>query len=208
VSANDGPYYLEFTEEMKGWFGFGNPSYEDGFTQGKREGSSIMFHLTISMDDVYRFIRDKDHFAKAEGWVGSDVLGGRLPVVRGDFNLFVDEGGPRTKHMLYRLFFADGNGDPLTLSGYKDVRPNSLTQVWPETSTLYTRVLRGHVDRDGEDQAEPVGSGIIHILVPDFARQVTTFRVRGGNLQGRIRAGAAFGKLFFSQLWEVFGPRL
>ena len=62
----------------------------------------------------------------------------------GAFNLFVDE-GPATRHMLYRLYFADATGRPLTLAGFKDVRPGPLTAVWPETSTLYVRILDGHV---------------------------------------------------------------
>jgi len=41
-------------------------------------------------------------------------------VERGVFNLFVDE-GPADRHMLYRLWFADSVGHPLTLAGFKDM---------------------------------------------------------------------------------------
>ena len=45
----------------------------------------------------------------------------------GAFNLFVDEGAG-TRHMLYRLYFSDATGRPLTLAGYKDVRPGPITE--------------------------------------------------------------------------------
>lgn len=200
-------YQLEFTEEMKGWFAFGTDGFAAGAEQGRRAGCSLMFHLTISTEDVHRFIRDRDHLARASGWVKSDVLGGRLAVGRGDFNLFVDD-GPHRKRMLYRLFFEDGAGHPLTLSGFKDIRPNRVSHVWPETTTLYTRVLQGHVDAGGEAGAVLVGSGILRILPQDFARQLTTFRVRGGTRPGRLEALGGFADLFVGQLWHVFGARV
>jgi cholesterol oxidase len=167
-----------------------------------------MFRLTISTNDVDAFIGDPEHLAVAEGYVRSEVLGGRRPVDGGAFNLFVDE-GPRTRHMLYRLYFSDATGRPLTLAGYKDVRPGPITKAWPETSTLYVRVLSGHVPvtDGGERQREGiVGSGILRIRPADFAWQLTTFRVRGPHRRGELRAFDAFGRLFMGELWQVFDP--
>lgn len=199
-------YALGFTEEMTGWFAFADSEYRSGEENGRRAGSALMFHLTITTDDVDRFIKDPDHVATASGWIRSDVLGGRLPVSGGVFNLFVTE-SPHARRMLYRLHFQDGVGRPLTLSGFKEINGRGLTEVWPETSTLYTRILRGHVDDQEETQAALVGSGILHILPRDFARQLTTFRVSGGTVPGRLRALAGFGDLFAGELWKVFGRR-
>ena len=200
-------YSLWFTEEMKGWFALNEPDFQRGFNEGRRAGTSLMFHLTIRTDDVRRFIPDRDHVGVANGWVECDVLGGRLPVERGVFNLFVDDGpSGRRKHMLYRLWLSDSVGRPLTLSGFKDIHPAGLTKVWPETSTLYTRIESGHVEVGGDDSAPLIGAGVLHILKRDFAKQLTTFRVSGGDLGGRLRAFAAFGDLFAGQLWHVFGP--
>ena len=96
-----------------------------------------------------------------------------------------------------------------TLAGYKDVRPGPLTAVWPETSTLYARILNGHVPvpDGGSGTTEGLaGSGILKIPPADFAWQLTTFRVHGPTLAGRIRALDSFGELFLSELWQVFGP--
>jgi cholesterol oxidase len=51
-----------------------------------------------------------------------------------------------------------------------------------------------------------VGSGILRIRPLDFAWQLSTFRVNGPSLAGRLRALDSFGGLFFSELWQVFDP--
>ena len=201
-------YSLQFTERMKGAFAFAAADYRAGYQTGQATGNRLLFRLTIATDDVNSFVADPKHGAVASGYVGCDALGGRLPVQQGAFDLFVDE-GPAIRHMLYRLYFADGTGRPLTLAGFKDVRPGPLTAVWPETSTLYFRILDGHVPvADGGSGATEglVGSGILRIRPADFAWQLTTFRVHGPGWDGRIRALDAFGQLFMSELWQVFGP--
>jgi cholesterol oxidase len=200
-------YSLQFTERMIGAFTFGETDYRAGYTTGQQAGSDLLFHLTIATDDVDMLIADPVHPATPRGYVESEVLGGRLEVQEGTFNLFVDEGASR--HMVYRLYFADGTGRPLTLAGFKDVRPGPLTAVWPETSTLYTRILDGHVPvADGGSGATDgvVGSGVLRIRPIDFAWQLTTFRVHGPTWAGRARAFDAFGQLFLAELWQVFDP--
>jgi cholesterol oxidase len=201
-------YRLQFTEKMIGAFTFGESDYQAGYANGLSGGRGLMFRLTIATDDVDTFIADRDHLAVAQGYVESDVLGGRRSVAAGAFNLFVEE-GPRTRHMLYRLYFSDATGRPLTLAGYKDVRPGAITKVWPETSTLYVRVLAGHVPvTDGGAALTEgiVGSGILHIRPLDFAWQLTTFRTSGPNLKGELHALDAFGRVFVGELWQVFDP--
>ena len=201
-------YSLQFTERMTGAFAFAEADYRAGYETGQKTGNRLLFRLTIAADDVDSFLADPEHRAVASGYVASEPLGGRRPVQQGAFDLFVDE-GPATRHMLYRLYFADATGRPLTLAGFKDVRPGPLTAVWPETSTLYFRILSGHVPvADGGSGTTEglVGSGILLIPPADFAWQLTTFRVRGPTWGGRVRALDAFGQLFLSELWAVFNP--
>lgn len=216
TSTGPPKYHLQFTEEMKGFFAFGEADFQRGFDRGRPLESGVMFHLTIGTDDTYAFISDPDHVAPAGGYVESDVLGGRLPVERGVFNLFVDAGvknGEPARHMLYRLWFKDAVGNPLTLTGFKDIKHlatalSTFADAWGETTTLYIKILTGHIEVGDDDSAPLVGAGVIHILPLDFGRQVTTFRVSGPGLSGRWRAFTAFGGLFMGQLWEVFQPRL
>jgi cholesterol oxidase len=198
------PVSLAFTEEMKGYVTFGETDFDKGFRDGKRAGTSFMFHLTITAEDIERFVADPRHTARAEGWIESDAFGGKLPVIDGVFNLFVDQGTePAQKRMLYRLQFADGEEHPLTMTGYKTVLHDHGLDAWSETTTLFTRVLAGHVGPEEDESAEVVASGIIHIHPLDFARQMTTFETVPAH---RIGVIARFGALFAGELWSVYGP--
>ena len=199
---------LRFTERMVGAFTYGELDYASGQRVGAAQGIGLAFHLTINTDDVDDFIADPRHAAAAQGYVDCDALGGKLAVESGLFNLFVDD-GTRRRRMLYRLYFTDATGRPLTLAGFKDVAPGPITSVWPETSTLYTRILNGHVavsDGGGASTDDVVGSGILRIRVPDFAWQLTTFRVDGPSWGRRLAALDGFGQLFLAELWHVFVP--
>jgi pimeloyl-ACP methyl ester carboxylesterase len=198
---------VRFTEEMKGYVTFGESDYERGGREGRKSGTRLMFHLTIEVDDLDRFTTDPRREATAEGWVGCDALGGRLPVEKGVFNLLVDVEDPATKRMLYQLFFRDGAGHPVTLTGHKVIRNDPSADVWPDTTTLYTRLLQGHVDASDERGAQVVASGIIWISPLDFLKQLTTFRADGPSQISRITALGRFGALFMGQLWHVYARR-
>jgi cholesterol oxidase len=200
--AAEGAIALSFTEEMKGYLDFEETAYDAAFRAGEAADRKLMFHLTITADDVERFIDDQHHEAQVDGWVRCDALGGKLAVEGGHFNLFVDQDGDRRrKRMYYRLLFRDGAGHPLTLVGFKEVRDDPGFDLWSDTSTLYTRVLTGHVAAGEEPGAPLLGTGVLHILPRDFARQMTTFRVRPAR---RVDALARFGTLFAGELWEAY----
>ena len=187
---------VRFTEEMLGHVTFGEEDYLRGAAAERDGAGALKFHLTIVVDDIDRFGSDPRRSAGAHGYLVCDALGGKLPVEHGAFNLFVDT-EPGVKRMLYRLFFRDGTGHPLTLSGHKLVKDDAGFDVWRDTTTLFTRVLRGHVDEAGEAGAEVVASGVLRIRVRDFARQLTTFR---GSLGGLVK----FGVIFLGQLAEAY----
>ena len=202
------PTKLRFTEEMKGYVTFGETDYDAGLREGRESNTSIMFHLTIEVDGVRRFVADPEHEARAEGYVRCDALGGELPVEKGVFNLFVDAGDPSRKRMLYRLFFRDGEGHPLTLSGFKVVEEDPGFDLWSDTTTLFTRILQGHVGPEEEEGTPIVASGIIVIQLLDFFEQLTTFRTEGPTPADRASALTRFGKLFLGDLWDVYARRV
>ena len=203
--SRDGAVAVSFTEEMKGFVAFGEEDFDRGFRSGRESRTALMFHLTITAEDIDSFIADREHEAVAEGWVECAALGGRLPVERGIFNLFVDQDGDQSrKRMLYRLHFSDSTGHALTLVGHKEVVDDPGFDIWRDTTTLFTRVLRGHLEAGAAETAEVVASGIIHIHIGDFARQLTTFRC---DPPTRLDALARFGALFAGDLWDVYGPR-
>jgi cholesterol oxidase len=76
--------------------------------------------------------------------------------------------------------------------------------VWRDTSTLYLTVYSGHL-WPGDDSAAPaVASGVITIHVPDFLRQLTTFRTEPRSREAFER----FGRFFLGTLWDVYGKAL
>lgn len=201
---SEGPTSVRFTEEMKGYVSFGELDHGRGAREGRESSTRLTFHLDIQVGDLDRFAADDRREASAEGWVRCEALGGRLPVERGVFNLFVDD-EPGRKRMLYRLFFRDGVGHPLTLTGFKLVRERPGAHVWRDTSTLYTRVLRGHVEEGDESGADFVASGILRLRPWDFARQLATFRAGAPSPAARVAAVGRFDALFLGQLWQVYG---
>lgn len=197
------PSSVRFTEEMLGHVTFSEEDFARGALPDRPGAGALKFHLTIEVDDMDRFSSDPTRRGSANGWIRSDIFGGKLPVERGVFNLFVDhEDG--SKRMLYRLWFHDRAGHPLTLSGYKMVRDDPGFDMWKDTTTLFTRVLRGHVEADEENGAELVASGVLRIRVRDFAKQLTTFRSRGSNPVAQLGALVRFGVIFMGQLAEAY----
>lgn len=198
---------LEFTEKMKGRVTFGVEDPRAGGGRG-RSSAALMFRLTIEVLDVDRFVVDPRLEASARGYVRCDALGGQLPVERGVFNLFVPGDAPGERRMHYRLQVRDGAGHPVTLVGVKEVRNDPGLDLWSDTTTLYVRLLRGHVDPTEDGDAPGVAAGILRIKLYDFLWQLTTFRARGPHVRARLRAVTSFVRLFLGNLWQVYGPAL
>ena len=199
---------LSFTEKMQGSYaegvstpgGTGLPPGEDG-----RAGlQPLAFHLTITIGDVTRFLDDPEHAAGAEGWIDAVGLGGRRPVQRGWFNLFAPAGVADRRLIRYRLLFTDGADQPRTLVGWKNVRHGPPTHIWHDTSTLYFRLLEGHVGDGEDDRARIVGAGTLRLRPAEFARELATFRTDGPDGAAALER---FGRFFAGQLWDVYGPR-
>jgi cholesterol oxidase len=195
---------VRFTEEMLGHVTFGESDFARGAQTGRDGSEFLKFHLTIEVADMDRFSTDPMRQAGAVGYLQCDALGGKLPVEKGVFNLFVDS-GPGVKRMLYRLWFRDAVGHPLTLTGYKLVENDAGFDLWKDTTTLFTKVLQGHVDESGDSSAELIASGILRIRVQDFAKQMTTFRAGGsGGIGAKLGGLIKFGGIFAGQLAEVY----
>jgi cholesterol oxidase len=194
---------VRFTEEMLGHVTFGESDFARGAQPDRDGAGAFKFHLTIEVQDIASFGNDPLRPATAVGYVVCDALGGKLPVEQGWFNLFVDV-EPGVKHMLYRLWFRDGVGNPLTMTGFKLVKDDAGFDVWKDTTTLFTRILQGHVPEGEDGTAVILASGTIIIRARDFAKQLTTFRAGGPTLVAKLGALAKFGLIFAQQLAEAY----
>lgn len=201
---------VRFTEEMKGFVGFGAADNGEGWDQGSASACACMFHLTIAVADLATFAADPDHLAPAVGWVRCTAIAdGNMPVERGWFNLFAPGFADGTLTMRYRLWFRDGAGNPLTLSGYKYIGDDSGLDMWRDTTSLATDILSGHVPEPprapggrpvADDPALVRARGILVIRPTDFARQLTTFR-------GTLRGVGRFAGMFIGALWRTYRGR-
>lgn len=231
--AETGPTSVSFTEQMHGWFSAGVSDPETGRGLGRDRSRRMMFELTITAPDIDAFVRDPLHPATAEGYVLADQFGGRLPVERGWFNLFVKDGGPEStgRKMLYRLWLRDPGGTPLTFVGHKDVRNDAGFDVWADTTTLYVTVLRGHLpppytatatsfrpDRGTSGPRNPLdldknsagvdknSAGVAGAGVLYIRPWDFARQLTTFRAEGPSPASAlaAFGRVFLGELWQVY----
>ena len=165
---------------MKGFVALGEVDYDRGYRKGESEGNATAVRLQIAVDDLDRFITSPQHEASASGVVLCPAFGGERPVLQGVFNLLVDVDRPNRKAMYYRLFFTDQNDNPLTLLGFKDVRGDGGEDVWTATTTLFTRILRGHAPqyrrpaRSRTPAPRPLSNSLYR---PDIARKSRNLRL-------------------------------
>jgi predicted patatin/cPLA2 family phospholipase len=199
---------LRFTEEVKGYAGFGATDYHHGFDQGRADESYVETQMTIHVDGVNRFITTPEHQASIGGVVLCDHLGGRLPIRRGIFNIFVDEGDPTRKRVTYRIFFDDAQGDTLTLSGFKDLHDDPGMDFLSDVTMVFTKIYRGTVLGDEEETADVVAAGIMRVGMITFLKQLATFRAEGPTLADRTSALTRFGVFYFGRLWDVYARSL
>ena len=194
--------WLSFSEEMSGTC-FPGASNGGSAAVARLLQEPLAFRLTITADDLERFLDEPEHSARAEGWIDAESIGGRRQIQRGWFNLFAPTGVPDRRLMWYRLQFDSALGQPRTLIGWKNVWHGALTRIWPDTSTLYFRLLAGHVAAQEDDQARILAAGTLHLHITDFVRELTTIRVEGPHCAAGVQR---FGRFFAGQLWDVYGP--
>ncbi len=200
-SVFEGRTSLWFVEEMRGLLTPGPPGRT---ARGSGAGGCpFAFRLTITIDDIDRFLTEPEHEARAEGWIEADLCGGRRPIARGSFNLFVPGETAGQRRMCYRLRFWDADGRPRTLAGHKEILPGAPTRLWLDTSTLHARLLEGHVEEDGDEDAAVVAAGTLRIMPSDLVRMLTTFRTAGPDGTAAV---TRFCRFFLGELWEVYGP--
>lgn len=199
---------LRFSEDLKGYLGFGAGDPKSGFDQGRRDKTSAELDLTVHVDGVNRFITNPGHEASIEGTLSCDRLGGCLAFQNGTFNIFVDEGDPTRKKLIYRAIFSDIQGNPLTLSAFKDIHDAPGLDAWSDTTTLFTTIYRGTVAPADEPTAEALAMGIVRLSMVDFLKHLGTFRVEGPTLADRTSALARFGAFFLGKLWDVYARRV
>lgn len=195
---------IQFTETMRGYFSNKvKDDYERGVDQGKADGSSFEFTLTITSDDLDDMIKNPEHKARMVGTVNAPCLSANsLTVTDGEFNLFInDPTHVDTRNMRYRMKMTDEGGKGYYFEGFKVIHNDLQFDMWKDNTTLYITI------HEGDTADSPVlGKGILRISPEDFMRQMTTIQATNTHsLSERLEQTARFGRFFAGVLYEIYG---
>jgi hypothetical protein len=198
---------LRFREHMRGPISFDTRDYNSAVVAGRRERSRCSIDLTITIDDLDRFLHGPQSPGRLDGTVRCPRLGGRLEVQEGSFDLFVRAPDSRRRRVLYRLFLRDPEGRALTLSGFKLIEDDPNHDPWRDCSRLLVRLLAGHVSHASEEDDDPriVATGVLQMNPLRFLG--TALAMRGGPGR-RLSAPVRYQLAFVRQLLAVYGGRV
>jgi hypothetical protein len=115
--------------------------YRSGERKAKQAGQSCHFEATMLMDDIAAYVRDPNHRAKMSGTFHWGPVG-EAQMRDGEFQLFVKNLDTGVREMRYRFTFDGPDGQPLTFSGVKWMKPKARVNTWAPSTTLYSKVER------------------------------------------------------------------
>jgi len=198
------PLGLQFTETMRGYASTRvTDDYQRGAEQGRIEGASCEFTLTVISEDLERMLSDPTHQGTMVGTVTAPALSPTpMTVSQGVFQLFAeDQEHVGTRRMNYRMNLSAEDGRQYFFDGFKSVHHDRGIDLWPDTTTLFITVYNG---KDATGQV--VAKGILKIEPADFATQMTTLKITNAKTtKERLEATARFGAFFSGILFETYG---
>jgi len=186
---------LAFHETLKGAFAWGETDPRTGALEGEKAGLEFGFDGTIEMDDLDRFIADRDHTATFGGTYLGNLFESRgLPaptLESGVFN-FMAPGAGAPRLMIHQHKLRSG-GAVYTLDGTKYLEGDPLGgHTVGDLTTLYTTL--------SDEAGAVVAAGVLRFPMRDFLDLVTSFRSTGDD--DPLVAKMKFLKLFLHE--EVY----
>jgi predicted acylesterase/phospholipase RssA len=210
---------LNFWERMEGFMSPGVVDYEQGRTDGERDGRKVVLRMKVDVQDVDAFISDPDHRALVTGTLELGALGGTVEVHDGRFNLMPFKDDFDERWMFYWLPFTANDGRQLVVSGYKLMVDDRGRDLWKDNTTLFTHILDGAgnmppvatmIDtfRAGQPEGNVVAAGIVSIHLDDFTKQLMSMRADGPTKRAEFGAKVRFSAFFVGGLWDIYARRL
>ena len=204
MSAEPAQLGIKFTEAMEGYFSTHvTADFVGAAKQGKEDGSTFRFVVTVELDDVETMMTNPEHKAKLFGTVAAPALAPEaMTVANGEFYLFVgDPDVPNTRLMRYRMNMESEDGRVYSLDGRKRVHDDAGVDMWADVTTLFITVYEG-----ADGTGKMIGKGILKILPKDMQQQMRTMQVTNArNVQERLDTLARFGEFFAGELYDVYG---
>lgn len=190
-------------ETMSGHLAIGERDPRLGDRVARARGSMLRLRATLHIPDLAAFLADPDHTGRLTGTVDSSSFG-TLSGGRGVFRLFTPSPhAPRMRLMEYELPLVF-DGQPCYLAGEKIVAGGPSWRLWPETTTLLTRLHDGPTRHN-----EIIGAGILRLGIGRILALLLTLRATNAASTAE-GAGAIlrFSRFFAGQLGERYAPRL
>jgi cholesterol oxidase len=198
------PVGAEFTERMAGFVSTKvTDDFERGAAAGEAAGESLEFILTVHVDDLDRFIADREHAAPMSGTVTAPGISPEpLTVSEATFNLFNEDVEEIATHNLkYRMKLSAEDGREFWFHGKKLVHDDPGFDLWDDTVTLYVTLHEGP-----SEDGPVVGKGILHIGPVDLMRQLTTISAIGTSGPAEaVAVKAKFARFFAGSLVDIYG---
>jgi cholesterol oxidase len=195
---------LRFTEAMKGFFSTKvTDDFAKGSIQGKQDGSSFEFILTVIADDLHLLLTSPDHPGRMIGSVTAPALSAKpLTVSQGTFHLLVtDPTQVDVRLMKYGMNLTSEEGKTFIFEGTKIIKNDGILNIWRDTSTLYITI--------SDPSGAVLGKGILVIETADFLRQMTTVEITNAkDDQERLNSVIRFGQFFVGVLFDIYGSAL
>lgn len=194
---------IRFDEIMAGGLTLGEGDCREGAKQGKRSGTIMAMHATVTIDNMEQFIRDASHLGELTGTIDYPPFGSAIPCRHGKFNLFSPTDDPLMKVMVYELGF-EHQGTAYYVAGHKEVRDDPGFDLWSDTTTLYTKLHQG-----SDDSGPVVGAGVLTLGVTELMKLVASMKVtHADGVTDKAQTLASFGHFFMGELWDTYVSKL
>jgi hypothetical protein len=165
--------------------------YRAAAREARQAGGDCHFEATMLMNDIAAYVRDPQHRAKMSGTFHWGPVG-EAQMRDGEFQLFVKNPETGVREMRYRFTFDGPEGEPLTFTGVKWMKPVGRVNTWSPSTTLDSRVERA----DGST----AWCGILKIGARETLKLFRSVRPVGASdrAEGR-RAVRAFNTFFMRE---------
>ncbi len=196
---------IQFEETMEGYLTPGEDDFDNGFAIGQRKNFKCRIDVTITIDDIDRFIHLSDRRADLEGTVSCPGIGTDLKITNGAFHLFILEktGDPRRpeKRMVYQFNFESETKKQYYFYGHKELYDEEGTQdLSKDITTLFTKVYEG-----GSTDGPLYGSGIISFSLMDAPSLFLSLRAINTTGEAeKLRAISQFLSFAFGEILQIY----
>lgn len=196
-APHQGDVGVTFRETMTGFLALGERDPSLGERVARARGTMLRLHARLEIPDLETFVRDPQHSGRLTGAVEIPGIG-VVEARHGVFRLFAPPPfgyAPDQRMMIYELSVRI-EGRPCLLVAERALSGGPAWRMWPEASTLHTRLHDGPSRR-----GEVMAAGVLRLGFGRLLGLLLTLRGTGGeSVAARMAAVLRFGGFCAEQL--------